>query len=286
MLSQRALIKKNYIFKVELKKHILNILEANCPQNLKNKPWLQLNWLSHLQIFDRYYDLILEEKMQYLPIMENSLILRFGQEYPLLRHGCIFREDSVDFTLPETFGLESIYTSSRMELSDILGLNFLYGACDTIFIAVPYTSDKKYYQSILKDFKTNNPNHKTGYCFLAHEELGIFHLENDVIGKYLKSQSQKLKNHTQPLYYTLLAREFNAFDCIDTNWVNHASNLLNASENNIIINNRGDCIKNLVDREVLLFSDIYYRYGFDLHKFSWEKVMTDEEFYKKVYRLK
>ena len=173
-----------------------------------------------------------------------------------------------------------------MELSDILGLSFLYGGCDTICIAVPYTSDKKYYESMLKYFKSNNPEHKTAFYFIAHEELGIFHLENDVIGKYLKSQSQKLKNHTQPLYYTLLAREFNAFDCLDEKWVNHASNLINASRNKIIMNNRGECSKILVDREVLLFSDIYYRYGFDLHKFSWEKVMTDEEFYKKVYRLK
>jgi len=35
MFSHESLINKNYIFKVELKKHILNILEANCPQNLK-----------------------------------------------------------------------------------------------------------------------------------------------------------------------------------------------------------------------------------------------------------
>jgi len=263
---------------VELKKHILNILEANCPQNIKNKPWLQLNWLTHLQLFGKYYDLISAGKLQYLPITENSLILRSGQEYPLLRHGCFFIDDLV----PCAFGLESIYTSSRMELLDILALSYLYPACDTIFIAVPYTSDKKHYESMLYYFKSNNPEHKTAFYFIAHEELGVFHLENDVIGKYLKSQSQKLTNYVQPLYYNLLAREFNAFDRIDTHWVNHMENLLFASDNKIIVNNRGDCIKNLVGIKVLDFSYIHYRYGFDLHKFTWEKYDTFEEF-EKVY---
>ncbi len=271
---------------MELKKHILNILEANCPQNIKNKPWLQLNWLTHLQIFEKHYDLILADKMHYLPITENSLKLRYGQEYPLLRHGSFFRDDYVDFTVPCPFGLESIYTSSRMELSDILGLSNLYGACFYIFIAVPYTSDKEYYQSILKDFKSNNPDHGIDYFFIAHEELGIFHLENDAISKYLKSQSQKLKNHIEPLYYTLLGREFNAFDPVNTLWVNHTPNLINASRNKIIMNNRGECSKILVDMEVLLFSEMYYRYGFDLHRFSWQKAMTDKEFVKNLFRLK
>jgi hypothetical protein len=159
-----------------------------------------------------------------------------------------------------------------MELSDILGLSNLYGACFYIFIAVPYTSDKEYYQSILKDFKSNNPDHGIDYFFIAHEELGIFHLENDAISKYLKSQSQKLKNHIEPLYYTL--------------WVNHTPNLINASRNKIIMNNRGECSKILVDMEVLLFSEMYYRYGFDLHRFSWQKAMTDKEFVKNLFRLK
>jgi hypothetical protein len=52
------------------------------------------------------------------------------------------------------------------------------------------------------------------------------------------------------------------------------------------MNNRGECSKILVDMEVLLFSEMYYRYGFDLHRFSGEKAMTDKEFVKNLFRLK